>query len=265
MRPERTENHESTSASLREAIANFIREEVTRQSSSALFAEPLIGFARCDDPAFLSLKTIIGAHHLLPEEVLPKAKSAVAFFLPYRPEIVISNRGSAVSREWAEAYLKANDAIDAIGAALCAYLAGRGFDSIAVGATHTYDPESLTASWSHRSVAFIAGLGRFGLNRLLITAKGSAGRYGSVLTTADIPADPRPEANKEEEPCTYFRDGGCRFCLQNCPTGALSEEGIDRQLCNAYLLKVSEGFSDLGFCDVCGKCAVGPCALSGVR
>ncbi|MCL2549088.1 MAG: epoxyqueuosine reductase, partial [Symbiobacteriaceae bacterium] len=95
-----------------------------------------------------------------------------------------------------------------------------------------------------------------------ITPAGCAGRFGSVLLSQALAADERPDANKEKEPCAWFREGSCRFCITNCPTGALTEAGIDRHLCNDHLLKISEGFTDLGLCDVCGKCAIGPCAIS---
>jgi epoxyqueuosine reductase len=46
----------------------------------------------------------------------------------------------------------------------------------------------------------------------------------------------------------------------NCPTGALTAQGLDKHRCYAHLLEVEKQFQDLGLCDICGKCAVGPCA-----
>ena len=245
---------------LRQEIVDHITE-ATARLESAYFRAPLVGFASAADPRFAQLKQIVGEHHLLPTDILPEAKTAVAFFLPFAPEVVNSNRGEQVSRLWAETYLAANAAIDAISDDLVRMLASREIPAAGVAATHTYDPVSLTASWSHRSVAFIAGLGRFGLNRMLITPLGCAGRYGSVLIDAVVTPDAPADDRKEKEPCSWFREGSCGFCIANCPTKALSETGIDRHRCNDHLLKISEGFSDLGLCDVCGKCAVGPCAM----
>ena len=60
--------------------------------------------------------------------------------------------------------------------------------------------------------------------------------------------------------CLYVRDSKCQFCVNNCPTGALTLQGLDKHRCYAHLLEVGKQFLDLGLCDICGKCAVGPCA-----
>jgi hypothetical protein len=56
--------------------------------------------------------------------------------------------------------------------------------------THNFNEEDLTAGWSHKSVAFVAGLGTFGVNRMLITPAGCAGRFGSMVISAEIPPTP---------------------------------------------------------------------------
>ena len=47
------------------------------------------------------------------------------------------------------------------------------------------------SNWSERHVAFIAGLGTFGLSKLLISAKGCAGRYGSIIVSQKLQPTPR--------------------------------------------------------------------------
>lgn len=248
---------------LRQEITDFITESAASQENSILFRAPLVGFADTADPLFVQLKNIVGDYHLLPSDILPSAQTAVAFFLPFSADVIKSNRSQEVSRQWAAAYIAANAAINAICAELIDMLTAKGIEAATVAATHNYDAETLTSPWSHRSVACIAGLGRFGLNRMLITPVGCAGRYGSVLLSEKLSADARPDEGKEKEPCTWFREGSCRFCIDNCPTQALTEEGIDRHLCNDHLLEISKNFTDIGFCDVCGKCAIGSCALRG--
>ena len=55
-----------------------------------------------------------------------------------------------------------------------------------------FDPESqhpdvsFTSIWSERHIAFICGLGTFGLSRGLITRKGICGRFGSLITDLDL-------------------------------------------------------------------------------
>ena len=95
----------------------------------------------------------------------------------------------------------------------------------------------------------------------MITPAGAAGRFGSLVVDAVLSPVSSPG---EESPavCGYFIDKSCTYCIDNCPTGALSETGLDKQLCYRWLNRVAEKFSELGWADVCGKCAAGPCALA---
>jgi len=243
---------------LRNEIVSMIKNEVLDLRKEELFREPLVGFASADDPLFFKLAEIVGPEHVHPKDILQSAKTVVSFFIPFSKRIVLDNRRSPeVSSEWANVYLNANAVINDISKKLIDKLAEKGIQGRTIKATHTYDEKTLKASWSHRSAAYIAGLGRFGLNRMLITKVGCAGRYGSVIISEEITPDQRPQ----EELCTFFINGQCGFCVNNCPTQALRVDGFDRHKCHAHLLEVSKGFSDLGFCDVCGKCAIGPCAI----
>ncbi|WP_148136800.1 epoxyqueuosine reductase [Candidatus Formimonas warabiya] len=244
---------------LRNEIVSVIKNEVLGSGKEELFREPLVGFASADDPLFSKLAEIVGPEHVHPKDILESAKTVVAFFVPFSKRIVLENRKSPeVSPEWANIYLVANALINDISKKLIEHLAGKGIEGGTIKATHTFDEKTLQAGWSHRSAAYIAGLGRFGLNRMLITPVGCAGRYGSVVISEKIAPDPRPQ----EELCTYFINGQCGFCINNCPTQALKVDGFDRHKCYAHLLEVSKRFSDLGgLCDVCGKCVVGPCAI----
>ena len=238
-------------------LARFICDEVRNAKDRNFFREPLIGFASASDPLFSQLPEIVGKHHVQPRDLLPSARTAVAFFIPFASSIVLANREPPVAREWAEAYVKANALINSICEKAVAFLAEKQIEAAAIPATHTYDSETLLASWSHRSVGFIAGLGRFGLNRMLITAKGCAGRYGSFVFAEDV----IPDKRSENEFCIGLSSGKCRYCLNACPAEALSREGLERHNCNNLLLENSKSFTEIGLCDVCGKCAVGPCAI----
>jgi len=41
----------------------------------------------------------------------------------------------------------------------------------------------------------------------------------------------------------------------------LTVDGLDKPACYRRLLEVDARYEDLGVCDVCGKCATGPCAV----
>ncbi|UQZ90600.1 iron-sulfur cluster-binding protein [Deltaproteobacteria bacterium Smac51] len=123
-----------------------------------------------------------------------------------------------------------------------------------------YDDVALRASWSHRSAAYIAGLGRFGLNNLLITASGCAGPLFTLFISVEL----EPGRPMSEELCLNKKGGQCGCCLKHCPQKAFSQGGsFDRFKCHERLLEVSGDFNYLNrLCDVCGKCSIGPCALA---
>ena len=173
-------------------------------------------------------------------------------------EVVEANRqASYVAREWAVAYLETNRLIARICQRLTDVLADLGVRAASEPATHNFDPVSLVSRWSHKSVAAVAGLGSFGLHHMLITDAGCAGRFGSLVIDAEL--EPTPVVEKQR--CLYYHDGSCRQCVELCPVGALTEEELDKGLCYRRCLEVDAYFADLGLTDVCGKCALGPCAL----
>lgn len=246
-------------------VTDVIRREVDAASGATAYRAPLVGYAAAADPRFREIQRVVEPTHFLPEEMLPGARTVIAFFLPFAGWVVEANAAERyrVAREWPVAYLETNALIARICASLIAALAGQGYRAAAAPATHNYDPTDLIARWSHKSVAYIAGLGSFGLHRMLITDAGCAGRFGSVVTDADIPFTPPPV----KERCLYYVDGSCHECVTRCPVAALSMDGvIDKQRCNHRLLGLAKVFDPAGFdledvADACGKCAIGPCSL----
>ncbi|WP_425801016.1 epoxyqueuosine reductase [Desulfitobacterium sp. Sab5] len=245
-------------ADLASRIENIINDQVKMSQTITSYRKPLVGFASAHDPLFIKMKEIIGTHHLHPCDLLPDAKTVIAFFIPFAEDIIQANRKDpAVAREWSVAYIETNTLIQTISQKIKEELEAEGISAVTQKATHNFNEEDLTALWSHKSAAYVAGLGTFGLNQMLITPSGCAGRFGSLVISAEIPSTSRPS----EEYCRYNRDGKCQFCVNHCPTGALRVDGLDKQKCYAHLLAVDKQFPDLGLCDVCGKCAMGPCAF----
>jgi len=241
-------------------IAAFVRREVTEAGTETRYRRPLVGFAAAADSRFPQLREIAEPTHLLPGDLLSTAQSVVSFFLPFAKEVVQANRAEPrqVAREWALAYVETNALINRISQRLIVALAERGVMAAAEPATHNWDPVTLISRWSHKSVAAIAGLGSFGLHHMLITDVGCAGRFGSLVV--DAPLEPTSATGASRERCSYFRDGSCGACVKRCPSGALTETGLDKHHCYEWLLQVADRFQDLGLADVCGKCATGPCA-----
>lgn len=241
----------------KENVIAYIESSVKNSGREDLFRAPLVGFSSAQDPRYRMIKTLAGEQHVYPEEILPQVKTVISFFIPFTKLVVEKNRqGQWPAKEYALGYIHLNRLINQISEGLIEYFKAQGIASEMVRATHTYDAVSLKASWSHRSAAGIAGLGRFGVNRMLITEKGCAGRFGTVFTACAI----EPLQNDAAERCRFHLDGSCRYCITSCPTGALTERELDRHACNNHLLKVDASFPELETCDVCGKCLMGPCA-----
>ncbi len=247
---------------LAEEIVEFITQKAARANQRDFYRRPLVGFSSAADPLYAGIKEIVGPHHRRPEEVLPEVKTLVSFFLPFSQKVIEANRREPEipAREWVDSYAHANSLIDEISRELVAAMEARGLKSGMVNSTDNYDEATLKAPWSHRSAAFVAGLGRFGLNRMLITPVGAAGRYGTVFLSAELP----PSARPEEDLCLFFKNGGCRHCLKHCPARALGHgpDEFDRHACNRKLHNISPYTRSLNWeLDVCGKCDVGPCAI----
>lgn len=177
-------------------IEDFIVQTVTAAGTHTQYRRPLVGFASADDPRWQELRRIAEPSHFLPQDLLPEARTVVAFFLPFAEEIVRANReADGTAPAWATAYLETNALINQIVQELIARLGKRGIRAAGQPATYNWDPVTLVSRWSHKSAAAIAGLGTFGLHRMLITDAGCAGRCGSLVIDAEVPPTSRPQWN----------------------------------------------------------------------
>lgn len=239
-------------------IATFVRDYQTSKNLAGTWEEPLVGFAAADDPLMSALKTVVSPSHLLPGDLLADARSVVAYFIPFAKGIPRGNRRERqASREWARAYIETNRLITAVNQHVGAQLAQQGYRSALLPPTHNFDRDRLVSDWSHKHVAYIAGLGKFGVHHLLITAKGCCGRLGSLVTNCDWPVSKRPEG----EFCLNRFNGSCLKCVAKCVAGALGPQSLDRQRCYRMLLENAALYTGEGLADVCGKCScVVPCS-----
>ena len=112
-----------------------------------------------------------------------------------------------------------------------------------------------SSNWSERHVAYIAGLGTFGLSRGLITEKGMAGRFGSLVTTAELPVTERPYTD------LYEYCSRCGACIRRCPVGAITQEGKRHEPCSEYLAEMKHRFAPRYGC---GKCQVKVPCMAGI-
>ena len=98
-----------------------------------------------------------------------------------------------------------------------------------------------------------------GERRIGVALSDPTGRVATPLQVLDAAVEPTLPDGRER--CLWFRERRCGACVEACPIGALQrgapgEENLDKARCYARLLEVE---ARLG-ADVCGKCALGPCA-----
>lgn len=247
---------------LEQRITAIIKDMVRDLNRPDLFREPMVGFVSVDDPSIVNVKEIVGPWHDSPEDQLPGARSIIAYTVPFTKEVALDPGYAKFSGlTWSEAYVIINSNFELISNAVAEYLRSLGYEASTIAATNDYDPADPVSSWSHRTMACAAGLGKFGMNRILITKKGSAVRYCSLLTTAEL----TPTGPYDGPECTGLDGGPCTICMDACPVNALTRwfDGgkLDcQELQNIYHDKMVEELS-VDTAGTCGKC-IAACPLA---
>ncbi len=222
-------------SNLSKEMADFINttplNRVEEIGLNRIFDVPIIGVADADDPLFAQLKApeVIGPRHQLPSDWLKDAKVVVSYFLPFSEEIRIANRQAGLpATEWVYGRLEGEAVNDALRSFIVELVNRKGGSAVAPVLDRNFSVVDRRSNWSERHVAFIAGLGTFGLSKSFITEKGCAGRYGSVVMNIYLEATPRPYSGIYEY-CTM-----CGECIMRCPSGAIKENGKDVVICATY-------------------------------
>jgi len=163
--------HKISVEDLRAFAEEFVRQEPGRLGTDGWWQTPLLTAAPVD-ARFDQLQQIAADDHLHPLELLPTAKSVIVFYLPFKKELVNANKkGEYPCREWGVAYVQTNDLIERLGQALSVFLLENGYKSGLTPTTHNFNEDKLMARWSHKHLAHLSNLGRFGINHMLITPR----------------------------------------------------------------------------------------------
>ncbi|CAB1085441.1 hypothetical protein D1AOALGA4SA_12928 [Olavius algarvensis Delta 1 endosymbiont] len=256
-------NHKISVEDLRAYAEDLVRKEPGRLGTGGWWQMPLLTVAPVD-ARFDQLQRIAADDHLHPHELLPTAKSVIVFYLPFKKELVKANKkGEFPCREWGVAYVQTNDLIERMGQALSDFLLESGYKSGLTPATHNFNEDKLMARWSHKHLAHLLNLGRFGVNHLLITPVGCTGRLGSFVSEVELEDHPLIET---EEACLLKAGKKCGKCIEACPVEALSQDDFDRRKCWDRLndnRRTLDYFADLPeSTHACGKCAaLVPCSF----
>lgn len=256
-------NDETANKKMVTFITDFVRSYPEKYHTETVWREPVIGFANADDPLFFELKHIIGPDHALPFELLEGAKSVIVYFIPFSKETIQSNISKTESsREWDYANIETNFLLSDLNKLLYDVLNAQGYRASLLPPTYNYDEDELVSDWSHKSAAYIAGIGRFGINHVLITDKGCCGRIGSVITNLEFIPTPR----SEKEYCLYKYNKSCGKCIKKCVAQAfcISQGTVlyDRHRCNEQIYNQAVPRYPIGNGDACGKCMCGvPCSF----
>lgn len=239
---------------IRKSISDFIDDYCEKNNLERIWEEPIVGFADANSDYINNLKNVVLDSHHLPSDFLENPTIIVSYFLPFKRQIGKSNKSEgAPSETWVKSYIVTNKMAEDINEHIVDEIKKLGYNAVNPVNAGTFDRDILKSRWSQRHIAYAAGLGTFGINNLLITEKGSCGRYFSVITNLDVEAD----TLVEEDRCMYKIDKSCSVCVKRCKKEALTYEGFDRFKCS----EVCQANKEAMGASVCGKCAVElPCS-----
>lgn len=251
-----------------ESEHNYVSEQMalrTEDVGKRLYDNPIIRIGSAADPLWAQLKEpqAVGPLFRTPKEWMTEAMSVISYFAPFSDFVVDGNREDniAVGNGWLYARVEGQAFLTEMNHFLENWFESHGVKALSpyaseefryvfeAGTCEQIEDKSLsfTSNWSERHVAYVCGLGTFGLSKGLITERGVAGRFGSVIVDASLEVTPRKYSDIYEY-CTK-----CGACTR-CPGGAITlENGKSHILCSAYVNRMREQYAPrFG----CGKCQV---------
>lgn len=237
-----------------------------------MYDDPLVGFGSAQDFYFERFKEpgVIGPHFKKPEEWLENARTVISIFLPASQRVRNDNKTDMKwpSPAWLYTRIEGQAMIGHLIRLLQQSIQAAGYEAVVPVSDWRFkaweapggsdDGPLYNSNWSERHAAFVCGLGTFGLSKGLISSKGVAGRYTSLVTSLHLPPSTR------EYDGIYDNCSRCGACAKNCPVQAISlETGKDHTKCAAFIRLTKEKYSPRYGC---GKCQVKvPCESRACR
>ncbi len=206
---------------------------------------PLVGFApaaRWDDQRYESLVPL----EFRPGAIFPGTKTVIVIGIPVFLPIV----ETTPSIWYHELYKTVNTLLDTNGYRISTFLFEEGHTSVWIPrdgyGTVSILKEKPLAFFSHRHAAYLAGLGTFGVNNMILTRKyGPRVRFTSIFTTAELTAD----EVIEEGLCIR-----CMRCVYACPEQVLDEQGYPLGITNKKDCATRSETLSHRFISPCGIC-----------
>lgn len=248
-------------AKILEDVRNAVREFEARPDIKTKFGDPIVGYADTRNGIFdMYFSRRICDH---PKRIYRPGNTAVVHFVPYAQEILESNRGGdKPSQQWTDAFNESMWLSMRLNGVIREALDTVGRLSSCTNTPTDWNEELCREGWSHKLVAYAAGMGTFGPAGCFRTRNGFAGRFGSIITDGQY-ADAFEPLNNEQLEAVYqellrqyhYREAKGVMCsremIEACPAGAISEDGIDRKKCQAFCKTIDEYIPSP---EVCGKC-----------
>lgn len=269
---------------------NTIRDKVLHHPDGVLeypflgeriFEEPLVGFVRGDDPLIARYKEIIGPHHFSPVEMVawqaerngipaPPAEelSVVCVIMPLAKTTRQDNarQDAWPGERWAQTRRLGEMFSRLWVHEVVSELMNHGALAVAPDATPMFRqkqyPETGWGSpWSHRHMAYAAGLGTFGVHDFFITEKGCAHRATGFVVHRRLTPD-RARPDDIHAGCLHWQGVECLQCAKRCPVGAIGTKGHNKEACYQHVKRsIRKNNNDYhvfvfgcGLCSVCVPC-----------
>jgi epoxyqueuosine reductase QueG len=176
----------------------------------------------------------------------PKAQdlSVVSFILPLSKN---TKNDNATMKEWpaerwAQTRLLGEIFSQIFVREIVTYLMEKGNLAIAPDVTPMFNKKRYpkvgwASPWSHRHMAYAAGLGTFGMHDFLITEKGCAHRTGSFVVNLKLKPN-RKRLDDIHAYCLQYQRKQCLQCAKRCPVDAItSENAHDKEACYQRVAK----------------------------
>jgi epoxyqueuosine reductase len=206
---------------------------------------PMVGFASAgqwDNPPFEPWVP----EEFRPKAIFPEARTVIVIGLPVSLPIL----ETAPSIHYHELYRTVNTLLDMHGYRIAESLTRSGAPSVWIP-RDGYGSVSIlkdkpVAFFSHRHAAYLAGLGNFGLNNMLLTPEfGPRARFASIFTSAEI----APDTILENPLCIR-----CMRCVNACPVKALDGKDYPESLTEKKTCAARSEALNNRFISPCGLC-----------